>query len=59
MSRGSKVLAVTVIGASMTALDTTIVNVARDTLVAGVPQFGIGGVVGLVGLQHRVRRGDC
>ena len=32
MSRGSKVLAVTVIGASMTALDTTIVNVARDTL---------------------------
>lgn len=33
MSRGSKVLAVTVIGASMTALDTTIVNVARDTLV--------------------------
>lgn len=33
MSRGAKVLAVTVIGASMTALDTTIVNVARDTLV--------------------------
>ena len=32
MSRGAKVLAVTVIGASMTALDTTIVNVARDTL---------------------------
>lgn len=33
MSRGAKVLAVTVIGASMTAIDTTIVNVARDTLV--------------------------
>jgi EmrB/QacA subfamily drug resistance transporter len=32
MSRGSKVLVVTVIGASMTAIDTTIVNVARDTL---------------------------
>ncbi|MEP7114335.1 MAG: MFS transporter [Ilumatobacteraceae bacterium] len=32
MSQGAKVLAVTVIGASMTALDTTIVNVARDTL---------------------------
>ncbi len=32
MSHGAKVLAVTVIGASMTALDTTIVNVARDTL---------------------------
>jgi MFS family permease len=31
MSRGAKVLAVTVIGASMTAIDTTIVNVARDT----------------------------
>jgi EmrB/QacA subfamily drug resistance transporter len=32
MSRGAKVLSVTVVGASMTALDTTIVNVARDTL---------------------------
>ena len=47
MSRGAKVLAVTVIGASMTALDTTIGKVARDTLRMQLPTNARTEIVGL------------